>query len=105
MKKRLVLIAAILSVASSGLQAQKNADADKQAAEMVSKMTLAEKIGQMGQISIDIVTKGQDTPPTSNIEIDMGKLREALLEYHVGSILNAPNTRTRTPEWWTNAVA
>ena len=89
---------------TSGLTAQNNNDINKKAAEIVSKMTLAEKVGQTAQISIDLVTKGTDTPPTSTLEIDIDKLREAIVEYHVGSILNSPNTRARTSEWWTKAV-
>lgn len=87
----------------SGVQAQDN-EINRRAAEIVSKMTLAEKVGQTAQISIDLVTKGQDTPPTSTLEIDVDKLREAIVDYHIGSILNSPNTRARTPEWWTKAV-
>ncbi len=90
---------------TSVLQAKNNAETDKKAAEIVSKMTLAEKIGQMAQISIDIVCKGEDTPSASTLQLDMDKLREAVVTYHVGSILNSPNTRARTPEWWTDIVA
>ncbi|MDR3188167.1 MAG: glycoside hydrolase family 3 C-terminal domain-containing protein [Prevotellaceae bacterium] len=68
-------------------------------------MTLEEKIGQMAQISIDMLCKGEDTPPTSTLQLDMDKLREAVVSYHVGSILNSPNTRARTTEWWNNAIA
>ncbi len=89
---------------TSGLTAQNNNEINKKAAEMVSKMTLAEKVGQTAQISIDLVTKGTDTPPSSTLEIDIDKLREAIVEYHVGSILNSPNTRARTAEWWTKTV-
>jgi len=100
--KRIVILVAILRIVS-GVYAQ-NTDAEKKAAEIVSKMTLAEKIGQMSQIAIDIVCKGQDAPGNSTLEIDVDKLREAVVKYHVGSILNAPNTRARTPEWWTKVV-
>lgn len=96
-------MATVLGVAS-GLTAQNNNEINKKAAEIVSKMTLAEKVGQTAQISIDLVCKGTDTPPTSTLEIDIDKLREAIVEYHVGSILNSPNTRARTPEWWTKTV-
>jgi beta-glucosidase len=102
MKKILIIMSTTLGIVS-GIYAQKN-DTEKKAAGIVSEMTLAEKIGQMAQISIDIVCKGQDTPPTSTLEIDMDKLREAVVKYHVGSILNSPNTRARTPEWWNKAV-
>ncbi|MFV0328213.1 MAG: hypothetical protein ACK5KL_00080, partial [Dysgonomonas sp.] len=80
MKKILVIMATTLGIAS-GMHAQ-NSDAEKKAAEIVSKMTLAEKIGQMAQISIDMVCKGQDTPPTSTLEVDADKLREAIVGYH-----------------------
>lgn len=102
MKKTLVIMATTLGIIS-GAYAQSN-DAEKKATEIVSKMTLAEKVGQMAQISIDVVCKGTDTPPTSTVELDMAKLREAVVDYHVGSILNSPNTRARTPEWWNSAV-
>lgn len=100
--RKLVVLVVVLGIAC-GMYAQKG-DAEKRAAEMVSKMTLAEKIGQMSQITVDLVCKGQDTPPTSTLEIDADKVREAVVKYHVGSILNAPGTRARTPQWWTKAV-
>lgn len=87
----------------SGVQAQ-NGNAEYQAKEIVSKMTLPEKIGQMAQISIDAVCMGEDTPPTSTIQIDIEKLREAIVDHHVGSILNSPNTRARSTAWWNTAV-
>ncbi|MDR1022352.1 MAG: glycoside hydrolase family 3 C-terminal domain-containing protein [Prevotellaceae bacterium] len=68
-------------------------------------MTLEEKVGQMAQISVDMLCTGNDTPPTGTLQLDMDKLREAVATYHVGSILNAPNTRARTTEWWNKAIA
>ena len=100
--RKLAVLVVVLGIAC-GMYAQKG-DAERRAAEMVSKMTLAEKIGQMSQITVDLVCKGQDTPPTSTLEIDADKVREAVVKYHVGSILNAPGTRARTPQWWTKAV-
>lgn len=100
--RKLAVLVVVLGIAC-GMYAQKG-DAEKRAAEMVSKMTLAEKIGQMSQITVDLVCKGQDTPPTSTLEIDADKVREAVVKYHVGSILNAPGTRARTPQWWAKAV-
>lgn len=97
-------MAATLGIASGG-HAQTNNDMNKQAIEIVSKMTLAEKIGQMAQVSIDAVCKGEDTPPTSTLQLDMDKLRDVIVNYHVGSLLNSPNTRARTAEWWTNVIS
>lgn len=88
----------------TGVSAQSDREYDEKAKEIVSQMTLAEKIGQMAQISIDVVCQGEDTPPSSTLQLDKEKLRDAVLNYHVGSILNSPNTRARTAEWWTNVI-
>lgn len=86
------------------LNAQDNRDVDKMAHAIVSKMTLAEKIGQMTQVNIDAMLKGGDTPPATGYEIDYDKLRDAIVNYHVGSFLNSPNVRARTPQWWNKIV-
>ncbi|MDR0729729.1 MAG: beta-glucosidase, partial [Prevotellaceae bacterium] len=78
---------------------------DKRAAGLVAQMTLEEKIGQMAQITIDVVCRGEDTPPTSTLQIDIDKLRDAIVNCHVGSILNSPNNRARTTAWWNQAIA
>jgi beta-glucosidase len=91
---------AITALFAIGTHAQKQT-----AAHFVSQMTLAEKIGQMSQISIDQLLDGKDTPPISTLQINPAKLREAIVDYHLGSVLNAPGTRARTPEWWTNVIA
>jgi mannobiose 2-epimerase len=98
----------VVTACAAGLSLATQAEpyAEQRAAEMVAQMTLAEKVGQMAQISIDMVCKGKDSPPAgSTVEVDEKKLREALVTYHVGSILNAPNTRARTAVWWNRAVA
>jgi beta-glucosidase len=95
----------VTSVAFSAYTSQPQSSIDKQAANLVAQMTLEEKIGQMAQITIDVVCKGEDTPPTSTLQIDVDKLRDAVVNYHVGSILNSPNNRARTTEWWNNAIA
>ncbi|GHT47727.1 glycosyl hydrolase [Bacteroidia bacterium] len=98
MKKGL-WIAAIAVIFVTGVQAR-----NKRAEEIVSQMTLAEKVGQMSQIAIDGLLQGRDTPPVSTLQIDPAKVREAIVDYHIGSVLNAPNTRARTPEWWNEVV-
>jgi len=102
MKKSLLVMAITIGITAS-LSAQIT-DFEKRATEIVAGMTLPEKVGQMAQISIDAVCKGEDTPPTSTMEIDMDKLRDAIVNYHVGSILNSPNTRARTTAWWNKAI-
>ena len=62
--------------ASSGLDAKVDA--------LIAKMTLEEKVGQMTQVEIGVVSKSN----VPNNQIDPAKLADAIMKYHVGSILN-----------------
>ena len=57
---------------------------------LLAQMTLEEKIGQMTQIDVGVVTvmNGQDVPEP----FDMARLKDAIINHHIGSILNAPST-------------
>lgn len=59
-------------------------------------MSLAEKIGQMTQITLDIVT----VPNSSPIRLDESKLREAIVTNMVGSILNTGVNHALTLDEW-----
>jgi len=63
--------------------------------KLLARMTLKEKIGQMTQLEIGMVTTGAD----QDIRIDPDKLHKAVGEYGVGSILNV-NSQTLSPEKW-----
>lgn len=102
MKKGVIVLAVAMGIMSC-MQA-KNKDVEKRAADIVSKMTLPEKVGQMAQISIDLVCKGVDTPPASTLEVDLDKLRDAIVNYHVGSVLNSPSVRARSTAWWNKTI-
>ena len=57
---------------------------------LLGQMTLEEKVGQMTQIDVSVVTvlNGQEVDQP----FDQAKLEQAILQYHVGSILNTPTT-------------
>jgi len=59
-------------------------------------MSLDEKIGQMTQITLDIVT----VPNSSPIRLDEDKLREAIVTNMVGSILNTGVNHALTLDEW-----
>jgi beta-glucosidase len=63
--------------------------------KLLGQMTLKEKIGQMTQLEIGMVTDGQGP----DIRINAGKLHKAVGEYGVGSILNV-NDEALTAERW-----
>jgi beta-glucosidase len=66
--------------------------------ELLSKMTLEEKIGQMTQVTIQVISKTEGTVD-QKFSIDDDKLAEAIQKYHVGSILNVYNVAHTVEEW------
>ena len=56
--------------------------------EIISKMSIEEKIGQMTQINIDVISKGEIFNLTEPHQLDEVKLDSAISHYYVGSILN-----------------
>jgi beta-glucosidase len=62
---------------------------------LVPRMTLEEKIGQMTQLEIGMVTTGKD----QDIQIDPAKLEKAIARYGVGSILNVKDQALPIEKW------
>jgi beta-glucosidase len=68
---------------------------------LLAKMTLEEKVGQMAQVTLDVITKGKNEYVSDEpLQLDMALVRKALIEYKLGSVLNTANNRARTPEKW-----
>ena len=67
---------------------QSNNEIDIKVEQLLSEMTLEEKIGQMTQIDFSVIAAEHN----SENPVDQSKLEDAVLKYHVGSILNAPQT-------------
>ena len=70
----------------------------QKAENLLSKMTLSEKVGQMTQITLQAVSKTEGTIG-QKYEIDQKKLRQAITKYHIGSILNVYSTAFTVDEW------
>jgi beta-glucosidase len=66
---------------------------------LLKRMTLEEKVGQMTQLTIGMISKGQD----QNIQIDPDKLEKAIVRYGVGSILNVAD-QALTPDKWHDTI-
>lgn len=62
---------------------------------LLRRMTIEEKVGQMTQLTIDMVTSGDD----QNVRIDAAKLEKAINQYGVGSILNVNNQALPIERW------
>lgn len=77
-------------------------DIEASVEKTLSKMTLEEKIGQMTELSIDVLGDWKD----GEFFLDSAKLHNAIATYKVGSILNAPGGPTaQTPEKWLEIIS
>ena len=74
---------------------------EQQAAALLKKMTLEEKIGQMTQVTFAVIAKGGWGDTEGNI--DPAALKKAIAEYHVGSILNV-NAHGFTVDKWHEVI-
>lgn len=89
---------------SLSLQAQQNTSARVEA--LIGKMTLEEKVGQMAQITLDVIGKGNDRFTSAEpFSLDKQAMEKALLKYKLGSVLNTSNNRARTPAVWFDIIS
>jgi beta-glucosidase len=65
---------------------------------LVKQMTLEEKVGQMAQVSVESLGKIEG----DNFIFDEAKLKDAVQNYKIGSILNSPGEPLTAAKW--NAV-
>lgn len=71
--------------------------ADPKIENLLRQMTVEEKVGQMTQVTIDVVSVPNAVG--RNHRLDPKKLEEAILKWHVGSILNV-NGEAYTVDHW-----
>ena len=73
----------------------RNKDYSSEISALIGRMTLEEKIGQMTQLEIGMITKGDG----DNIQIDPEKLEKAVVKYGAGSILNVKDQALTVDKW------
>ncbi|MEZ5043465.1 MAG: glycoside hydrolase family 3 N-terminal domain-containing protein [Saprospiraceae bacterium] len=61
---------------------------DRLIEDLLSQMSVAEKVGQMTQLTIDTIAEGEPYDLNFPLEINAEKLQKVVVDYHVGSILN-----------------
>lgn len=69
--------------------------------ELLSKMDLDAKIGQMTELAIDVLGETIN----GEFQLDEAKLHKAIAEYKVGSFLNAPGPVAQSPEKWNEIIS
>ena len=74
---------------------------EKRIVEIMSKMTLEEKVGQMCELEIGWL---QDADRSNGYKLNEAKMKEAFDRYKVGSILNTPNGEAQTVQVWHDII-
>ena len=80
-----------------------DSDLEARVKEIVSKMSLEEKVGQMCEVTIDLVQ--MDTLVNGEVQLDPGKVDSVFNKYKVGSVLNVPMGYAQTPETWFRIIS
>ena len=84
---------------------QNSNDVDNKINDLLSQMTLQEKVGQMTQINLTVIAKGPNKWTSSfPLIIDNKKARKAIVDYKIGSVLNTINNTAQKPETWFNTI-
>jgi len=97
MRKVLLLITALFCALGVSAQTKPaESDLDKKVDALIKQMTLEEKVGQMTEVTSDVVS----TTKNGVHEIDPEKIKEAILKYHVGSILNVSGHAYDRKHWY-----
>lgn len=96
-----LMSAGVLGLASAFGQSIPQPDFTAQVDKLLAQMTLEEKVGQMTQVTIDVVSKDMPAPiqPGARHQLDPAKLRTAITKYHVGSILNVMGSAYSVDHW------
>ena len=98
---RKILILGLLIFSGGLSQAQNQTRIDS----ILSLMTLEEKVGQMTQVTLDVIGEGDDRFSSFEpFNLDTELLTKAVKQYHVGSFLNTANNRALTREKWYSII-
>ncbi|MCW3089762.1 MAG: glycosyl hydrolase [Ferruginibacter sp.] len=94
MKRFILLIFAFALGLNNNAQVKKAiTPIDRKVTELIAKMTLEEKVGQMTQVTLGVVGTKTDG------ELDAAALKKAVDNYKVGSILNVTNHALSVSQW------
>lgn len=96
-----MLMAAVCPVQAATSAIPRDKNIEQAVSRKLKSMTLDEKIGQMTELSIDVLGGWKN----GEFQFDPQKLHEAIAVYKVGSILNAPGGPTaQTPQKWQQLI-
>lgn len=88
----------LMTLTVAGLAQMPEKEIDQKVSALLKRMTLEEKVGQMTQVAIQVVSKSRGSENSTH-ELDPVKLEEAITQYHVGSVLNVYDTAHTLDHW------
>ena len=106
MMKKILFIALLLITAACTEKKvepiiKSDAEMENRIEKLLSEMSIEEKVGQMTQITVDVVT---DFSSKNGFKLSKEKLDTVIGIYKVGSILNVPLSVAQTPEVWDQTI-
>lgn len=72
---------------------------DQRVEDLLAQMTVKEKVGQMTQLNLDVLCVGEVYALDEPHRLDTAKLRKAIVDYAVGSILNCGGHAYPREQW------
>lgn len=80
-------------------------DVSDKVEKLLSKMSLEEKVGQMTQVTLDVIGEGENRYSSFEpFNLDRELVKKAVSEYKVGSFLNTANNRALTRQKWYEVI-
>lgn len=104
--RKVLLVSSIIGNAACFVQAAtpvtltKDTEIEKKVEATLAGMTLDEKVGQMTELSIDVLGNVVD----GEFKLDKEKVKNAIGKYKVGSVLNAPGPVAQSREKWKEII-
>ncbi|MFL5730140.1 MAG: glycoside hydrolase family 3 protein, partial [Cytophagaceae bacterium] len=77
--------------------AQNSAERNQKISQLISQMTLEEKVGQMTNLTLTTVAGNTDEP----VKLDPAKVRDVIVNHHIGSVQNVVSHAYSLEEWHT----
>ena len=102
-KVQLILVAMLIVGCNDNKVAEKstntNQEIESKIQEVLNKMTLKEKAGQMLNIGLPSLLKGDYWDARERAEFDEQKFQKFIIDYGIGSIHNTPQYLAGTSDW------